>query len=51
MWMLVGLVAAGVVGCGNKGPLVLPDRPLVDEPADEPFAAPETDAQDTPTDG
>lgn len=27
---LAGLVTAGVVGCGNKGPLVLPQRPAVD---------------------
>ena len=32
MVALAGLVAVGVVGCGNKGPLVLPERPAsVDE--------------------
>ena len=51
MWMLVGLVAAGVVGCGNKGPLVLPERPQADEPVEDLFPAPEQDAQDSPTDG
>lgn len=30
--VLAGLLAAGAVGCGNKGPLVLPEAPPVDGP-------------------
>lgn len=48
-----GLLALGIVGCGNKGPLVLPARPpVLEQPApmpDEPVepAAADTDAVDT----
>ena len=48
-----GLLARGIVGCGNKGPLVLPARPpVLEQPAAMPAepvepAAADTDAIDT----
>lgn len=53
MVMLGGLLAAGLVGCGNKGPLVLPERPVVEEPEEAPLPAPaaEGDHQDAGIDG
>jgi predicted small lipoprotein YifL len=37
------LVLAGVMGCGNKGPLVMPVRPAA-APAPAPVATPVNDA-------
>ena len=31
--MCAGLLAAAIVGCGNKGPLILPAKPVPAEPA------------------
>lgn len=48
-----GLLALGIVGCGNKGPLVLPARPpALEQPAPMPAepmepAAADTDAVDS----
>ena len=46
MVALAGLVAVGVVGCGNKGPLVLPERPAAEPQADwQDEALPEADEE------
>lgn len=52
--MCVGLLAVGIVGCGNKGPLVLPAKPapvaapaIVEPP---PVVEPEQDPAVLPTD-
>lgn len=54
LWVVLGgLLAVGTVGCGNKGPLVLPAKPsaaVVGEPeADLAEPAPAADAVDTDT--
>jgi len=39
--MCAGLLASAIVGCGNKGPLVLPAKPVVAEPAGIPVEGPD----------
>lgn len=47
--MCAGLLASAIVGCGNKGPLVLPaPPPAAQQPMAEPDApAPASDVDDT----
>ena len=47
--LLVLVLTTALSGCGNKGPLVLPDAPAADADADASVAPPPADAAATPS--
>ena len=47
--VLLSLLSCLLAACGNKGPLVLPEKPAADAPVAPDPAAPAADAAGTPS--
>ena len=47
--VLLSLLSCLLAACGNKGPLVLPEKPAADAPVAPPAPAPAADAAGTPS--